>query len=880
MGEADVLASGHGSSRRRQRSGRRRSAHDAGRGVLGRGVRRAGAWLLTAIVALCPMLAGSVHRPVVLPMLAALSLAFFLMLGGEALRNGRLRGVTYALPLALLVVMPLLQIVPIPLHLRRLIDPAGSALLENAPDGTPGSWPLSLDPASTAAEVGTAAAALVAFVAALHYATWRRHHRLLLKAITLAGVAGVTVGIVHRLAGVEKLYGMFSVSQSVLPGPFINPNHSAEFFELAAFAGLGLALGSEAETRIAWYVAAAIDAAGALTTLSRGSLLALFAGGVSFLVLRWRADRRATAEGAPRPGAGPLARTLAWSLGALACLVSIAVALGAAPVLDELAHTNLTGGTEKIVVWRDSLPILLHHPLGIGRHAFDRVYPVYKTLTQNSRFQFVENGPLQLLLDLGWPGVALLVLAVVWVLRKIPIRRDYVAAALAAGLVAVLAHNLVDFGLEIMGIRVPFAAVAGVLVGRAWGRDEAAPTVTEGPRWAAPVLIGIVALGLATGLWAESHRQAEQLEERWREAPRGEVRRAIALEGGRRYPTDFYFPLLQSYDEPLRPDHPGGVSPRLGAINRALRLCPSCATVYEQAARALIRLDLRGQALSTLREVVRLSPDRVLSVLAEADGYRFDPSELATLAVGDGEQTLLVARYLIPKKAEPEVNALLEQAASQGAPPAERLLVKGELLIALNRLAEANQVLTQGQRAAPRDGRFEELLAQVAELEQRPELALEHARAATILSPFAVDYARRRVRLVLQLHAWGEIEDALNKLKMALRQNGQDVTEVHMTAGQVQADRGNLSRALSEFRTAAALGGANPEPWNAVGRTAEARGDMHGAAEAYRHVLSLRPGDQAAQQSVARVEKAVDDARLRQLLPEQGSTPGLPPGRP
>jgi len=832
-------------------------------------VRRAGAWLLTGIVAACPLLAGSVHRPVVLPMLAALSMTFFLMLAGEGLRNGRVRGPSFAVPLALLVLLPLLQLIPLPVHLRRHIDPAGTALLDNAPDGTPPSWPLSLDPSSTATEVGTAAAALVAFVVALHYATGRRHRRLFLKAITLAGVAGVTAGIVHRLAGIEKLYGMFPVTESVLPGPFINPNHSAEFFELAAFAGLSLALGAEAEVRIAWYVAAAINAAGALTTLSRGSLLALFAGGMVFLVLRWRADRREEAEGAPRLGAGPLARTLAWSVGALACLVSIAVALGAAPVLDELAHTNLTGGTEKIIVWRDSLPMLLHHPLGIGRHAFDRVYPVYKTLTQNSRFQFVENGPLQLLIDVGWPGVALLLGALVWVLRKMPTRRDYVAAALAAGLVAVLAHNLVDFGLETMGIRVPFAAMAGVLVGRAWARDDYTPSGGDGPRWAGAALIATVALGLSVGLWAESHRQAEQLEDRWRQAPHGEIRRAIAVEGGRRYPTDFYFPLLQSYDEPLRPDRPGGGSPRLGAINRALRLCPSCASVYEQAARALIRLDLRGQALSTMREVLRLSPDRVLTVLAQADEYGFHPSQIASLAVAGGDETLIVARYLITKKAEAEVNALLEQAAAEGAPLVERLLVKGQLLIALNRLSDAAEVLEQGRRAAPRDGRFEETLAQVAELQGQSALALDHARAATILSPFAVDYARRRVRLVLQLRNWGEIEDALSKLKVALRQNGQNVTEVHMTAGQVQAERGNLSRALSEFRTAAALDGSNPEPWNAVGRTAEARGDMHGADEAYRHVLTLRPGDQAAEQSVARVEKARDDARLQQLLPNQ-----------
>jgi len=88
-----------------------------------------------------------------------------------------------------------------------------------------------------------------------------------------------------------------------------------------------------------------------------------------------------------------------------------------------------------------------------------------------------------------------------------------------------------------------------------------------------------------------------------------------------------------------------------------------------------------------------------------------------------------------------------------------------------------------------------------------------------------------------------------------------------MIAGETQAARGNLARALSEFRTAAALDGTNPATWTAVGKTAESRGDMHGAEEAYRRVASLRPDDGEAQEAIVRVEKARDDARLRQLLP-------------
>jgi len=818
----------------------------------------------------CPLLAGSVHRPAILAILAALSLTFFCVLAGERLRHRRLRGARFSSVFVVLVLLPLVQLVPLPMSLRRAVDPAGSALLDNAPGGTPPSWPLSLDPQSTGEEVGTAAAALVAFVVALHLATKRPYRRLVVKAIAGAGIAAVVSGVIHRVAGIERLYGMFNVTGAVLPGPFINPNHSAELYELAAFSALSLALGADAEERIAWYVAAAVNAAATLTTLSRGSFLAFFAGGTLFVTLRLRADRSARTDGEPVSRIAPMARALTWSLGALACLVTIAAALGAAPVLDELARTNLSGGTEKTIVWRDAFPMILQHPLGIGRHAFDRVYPVYKTLPQNSRFQFVENGPLQLLIDVGWPGVVVIAAALLLLARQLPSRRDYVGAALAGGLLAVLAHNLVDFGLETMGIRIPFAAMAGILIGRALGQSDGEdPARTADRRWVDVGLVVVVVLGLGVGLRAELKRNADQFEDRWRNSPPGEVRRGIAVEGGQRYPTDFYFPLLQSYDEPLRPARVGGTSPRLAALNRALRLCPACPAVYEHAARALFRLDLRAQALSTFRQAVRLAPARTLTVLAEADADGFPPSDLATLAVGDSERTLDVARYLTSKKAEPEVMDLLAQAERQGAPAPECLLIRARLMLELGQLKAAETALTKGRQLAPRDGRFEDALADVMERADQPGQALAHASSATVLSPFSIEFARHRVRLVIQLRQWSELDDALDHLKVALRQNGQNVIEVHLTAGRVQESRGNLPRALSEYRTAAALDGANPVVWQAMGHVAEARGDMHAATEAYRRLLSLRPDDRAAQDAVARVQKAVDDARLLQLLPSR-----------
>jgi tetratricopeptide (TPR) repeat protein len=626
--------------------------------------------------------------------------------------------------------------------------------------------------------------------------------------------------------------------------------------------------------RIPWYGAAGLSAAAGQATNSRGSLLALFAGGATFVALRLDADRDAEPDPSqPKPRVTPLGRTLGWALGALVCLAAVAVALGASPLLDEVSHTNFTSGTEKTMVWRDAWPLVLHHPLGIGRHAFDRVFPAYKTLPLSSRFEFVENAPLQALIDVGWPGLAALVIAVAWVIRKVAAiwRRDYVAAALVAALVAVVAHNLVDFGLETMGIRLPFAAVAGVLIGRALGRGDderrSAPASGALSGRAGRVLgAAAVVVGLVVGLAAQLRTNATDLERRWRAASTSEERRTIALEAGRRYPTDYYFPLLQSYDEPLRSGLAGEPSPRLASLNRALRLCPGCGPLHQEAARALLGLGRRAQALSSFRDMVRIQPYRIAPALTELDRDGFAPSELATMAVGDGPETLEVARYLVAKKAEREVLALLADGTAKGVPATEVSLVKADLMLALGRYDEAKQALGQAAAASPRDARVEAARALVAERAGQLEEALRHAHAAATLAPFAVEIARQRLNLVLRLQRWSELDEALERLKVALRQNGQNVTEVHMVAGQTHAARGNLGRALSEFRTAAAVDGLNPEVWTALARTAEARGDLSGASEAYQRVTVLRPGDPEATQALPRLEKMRADAQLRQML--------------
>src|SRR5262245_41599132 len=194
------------------------------------------------MVVAAPLVAGGVHRPTLLWLFAGAFVAMLLFAIGIGLQRRAARiGAVVLLPL-LFVVLPLLQSIPLPLGLRRILDPAGTGLLVDNAVAPPAAWPLSLDPPATRAHIGIAAAALVAFVIAMHLASGQSRRYLLIRAVGLAGVAAVVVGLVHRIVGATEIYGLLKPGgHSLLMGPFVNSNHTAEFLELAAVACLASA---------------------------------------------------------------------------------------------------------------------------------------------------------------------------------------------------------------------------------------------------------------------------------------------------------------------------------------------------------------------------------------------------------------------------------------------------------------------------------------------------------------------------------------------------------------------------------------------------------------------------------------------------------------
>jgi hypothetical protein len=834
---------------------RNRSKRHGKRSRLGRPLANVGLGLALALAVAAPLVAGGVHRSTmtVLFVGSLLSILTF-SLGAQSERRALRLDATVLVPL-LFLALPLLQAIPIPTAARGLLDAKGTALLTEHVSVPPSAWPFSLDPPATRAVIGKAAAALVAFLVAYHLASGNSKRHLTTRVVALTGVAAVVIGLLHRMFGADKLFGVFAASQrSLLTGPFVNPNHTAALLELSAFACLACSFHRPtALNRIGWMVGMLLCAGGAAATLSRGGVLALAIGIVAFVFLRYRVTEP---EGTSHRGR----TSLAWGALLIGIVVLSATALGSLQLIERF-RTGTVGGDTRFQLWRDSLSVVAAHPLGIGRGAFDRVFPVYRTLQTEMtvRFAFVENEPLQMLIDGGWPFLALAVAGfgfIAWRIFRYG-RRDRVEAALVAGVVAVLAHSLLDFGLETPGVLLPFCFMLGTTLGRA----HVAESVSCASRCRWPIVAAACA-GLVIGTGSLAHGSSDDFDALLKLAPAAS-KKALVERAQQVHPIDYFYALAHARLEPLKGETPGP-SPRLRALNRALVLCQSCEAVHTEVARNLWRLGRRRQALLEWRTAIDIQPKLLRPTLGELFAAGAKPVELAAIASSTPDRMLEVASFLTSVSRTEDAIAVLNQADAAGASRNEVLLGRAELQLTSGQNKEAMASVAEARAAGIRDPRLE-LVDAALRLRTVPEHGREQALAvldaAAARYPLDLGVQRTRLDLLVRFEKWHLSEGALQGLKQALYHNHRSVGEVHTAAARIAVKLGRWTEALGQFRLALVQEPWNVTVWLEYGGAAETSGRDSVAREAYAEASRLRPNDPVALKALHDLDERM--ARLR-----------------
>jgi hypothetical protein len=297
---------------------------------------------------------------------------------------------------------------------------------------------------------------------------------LVLVALRAAGDGAAVAGLVAGVAGALAIGRLASaMHRSVMPlvvmaagawvalqpggsgaggplsGPFGYRNATAAFLAQASLAALMVAVAFRAR---------AIRAVAALL----GSIVAVW--------LAWLAVRNASAAvfalGVLPLCLFALAGRGGARFGVIACGVALAVVLAGTVALgatyrqgsEPFATRALT--ERRLVLWSEALDILAEHPGGVGIGGFATTAP---TAIRDQDARWAHQEFLQVGVELGWAGLALVVLLFAWGFVRLAVhpRPDAYVALGAAVLAALGIHASVDYVWHFPAVPLAAAALVG-----------------------------------------------------------------------------------------------------------------------------------------------------------------------------------------------------------------------------------------------------------------------------------------------------------------------------------------------------------------------------------------------------------------------------------
>jgi O-antigen ligase len=234
-------------------------------------------------------------------------------------------------------------------------------------------------------------------------------------------------------------------------GPYVNHNHYAGLMEMLVPIPLVYSLTRRARgpRKIMAGIAAALMASTIFLSGSRGGMLAFVVEmAVLSVVVVWRQKNRKSTLA--------LATFLVMGVGLVLWLGGSELARRLATIHSE-TKTELSGGT-RLDIDRDALHMFAARPiLGWGLGTFPDVYPKFRTFHTNFFINEAHNDYLQLLVEMGGLGFAIL-LWLLWSVYRNAIKKlknwpedtnGSVALAALLGVTGILVHSFVDFNLQV-----------------------------------------------------------------------------------------------------------------------------------------------------------------------------------------------------------------------------------------------------------------------------------------------------------------------------------------------------------------------------------------------------------------------------------------------
>lgn len=359
----------------------------------------------------------------------------------------------------------------------------------------PGRRPVSLNPGETWSRVRLVASLAALFFLVVGWVDRVDRVVFLVRSVTIAGFLVAVQGLVQYLTWNGKILWIRKVPPSAAFGPFVNHNHFAGYIGMVIPLALSFAVYIVGDQRKIDESAAVGDLStrdrariGDSTVVGRWSrgVLVLFATVILVVALLLSLSRGGLVS--MLTGSGLLVSMLArrrglpfraWAVaGVLVLLVVGLVAWIGAGTVTKRIRTLGTFESEgtlryRMVVWRS---VIQHVPeylwVGSGLGTFESSFAPYLPPGSTKRWDKAHNDYLQLLWESGVVGSAIVLIAGVIFIRRYwwPGARGFrdpvglLGTGMAAALLTIGLHSLVDFNLQIGANAFLCVLVGGLLV--------------------------------------------------------------------------------------------------------------------------------------------------------------------------------------------------------------------------------------------------------------------------------------------------------------------------------------------------------------------------------------------------------------------------------
>ena len=270
----------------------------------------------------------------------------------------------------------------------------------------------------------------------------RRLHDFVI-AMAIFGCAVALFAMFQDFSGTDKIYGIVPLHylSVLLYGPYANHNHYAGLMEmLTPLAGAAAFLENGAKRSLLLF-ATILMAASIVLSRSRGGMVGLGLSLIFLCIVLYRTDRE---------------RRSALAIFAVTTGIAVVVLMLAnESVLQRLKETE---DNYRISIYADSVRMWWHKPLlGFGLGTFPSAYPEFRSFYINLIVNHTHNDFLEMLVDTGLVGAILsgwfLFLVIRGGMRKVTDTNDQegriLALGMMTGIVALLAHSMLDFNLHI-----------------------------------------------------------------------------------------------------------------------------------------------------------------------------------------------------------------------------------------------------------------------------------------------------------------------------------------------------------------------------------------------------------------------------------------------